>query len=427
MSKNGIIGLSAGAIIVLGGLSFYTNNAFSEQVKHAIDMSNNTIAKVALESQQTDLLSGTSQYKVTINANQLMQQSMATPPPAVDNIELYVNHSYTSYPLYVKSELTLDFTKGAGKELMEKFDSDQIAHLLTINTNVLSQSQTANLHIEPTELKDKSGDAFVSSAFDLSADSDLAFSKIDLALAFNKFVLNVHNKGTVTMEGLTSTGVIENVEGIYLGKSSVLNLASLSYVNEAVQEELSVGKIEVVSNYSDLTKEALDGYTLMTMDAAKFKNTLMEYNIDKTAIEINFNNLDRDGVLSVSKAQRESTSPMAMLDGAKSILSRGFNAEVKQLNTRINDVAFDSKGQLDFPAYQGELNQNELMMHVMSAFTMNYSANLSNNYAEVFPQYAPMIDGMAAQGFVAKDEAGNVSTVIEMKDSQVLANGKRIR
>jgi len=424
MTKNGIIGLSAGAIAVLGALTFYTQSAFSSQLEQAITTSQNGQAKISIESEAKGLLSGTTQYKVTFSRDSLQQLA---PTQQIDEaLELYVNHSYNSYPLLVASEFSLDLTKGAAKDFMAAFPNQNIEHLMTVNTNLLTQSQTTALSIKPTTLKN---DEVTVTLGDVSATSetDLSFKSGDVKINFEKLVLDLGNEGLFNLNSLATTATIGDLDGMVYAKNSVMSLANVSFVKEAHQVSMDMTDLSMVSSYSNEQSEAISGKSLVSIASINVNNALAKYNVANTTIDMTVNNIDKAGLVAIDKASKNGSNPSEIMDAAKLILARGIDGTINTLNTTVNDVNLTSNGTFALPSYTGNDLQGELQRHFMTQFGFDYSVNLSNNYGEVFPQFAPMIDGMTAQGFVKADAKGNLSTVIKMDAGAITANDKRIR
>lgn len=423
MTKNGIIGLSAGAVIVLGGLSLYTNSAFSSQVKEAITTFESTNAQVTLVNDEQGILGGNALYKVTVNGD--LTKTMGE--QSTDDVSFFVNHAYSSYPLFVSSELTLDFSQGAPKEFMDKFSATTMEHSLKINTNLLTQSHVSNFDISPATLEDEQGSIMSIGHFVLDADTDLSFSKGDVSLSFDKMNLNMGKEGVFDLSALKSAATLDNLDGLLLAKDSTLSLDSISFVKEAHQIDMSMNDLAINSVYNDLTSEALSGKSVIDIKSIKFSNAISQYDIVDTTMDMTVNNLDRAGLIALDKASKNADDPQAIMDAAQIILARGLDGTITKLATSVNEVKIDSHGKFDWPSYQGDNFQADIGSHFMTLFAFDYNASLSKNYAEVFPQYAPMVDMMVAQGFATADADGNLSTVITKKDMAITANGKRIR
>lgn len=425
MSKNGIIGLSAAAIAVLGGLTLYTNSAFSSQVKEVITTFESNKAQVTLVNDEQGMLGGSAQYKVTFN--QEIANEMGMESSNEEEMSFFINHAYSSYPLYVSSKITLDFSQGAPKKFIDKLDADTIEHLLTIDTNLLTQSQSTNLVVKPTELKDKDGSLMSSGKVSLVAKTDLGFSKGDVDLALEKINLDMGDNGIFNLTSLASSASIDNLDGMIMAKDSVVALKSISFVKDAHQIDMAMKDLAITSHYNDLSSDALSGTSVLGIKSINFSNAMTKYDIVDTTMDMTVNNIDRAGLIALDKASKDASNPQAIMEAATLMLARGIDGSVNKLSTSVNDVKIDSHGKFDWPAYEGDNLQAEMSMHFVKLFAFDYSANLSKNYAEVFPQYAPMVDMMVAQGFATADADGNLSTEIVKKDMAITANGKRIR
>ncbi len=423
MTKNGIIGLSAGAIIVLGGLTFYTHSAFSSQIEQAIAQNSNDKYTLSIESKEDGLLSSKVQYKLTLDKNVAAQ--MGTSLPA--DVEFYVNHDYSSLPLLVDSKFTLDFTQGAGKTFIDAFKSANIEHSATLRTNLLTQSNALDIHVLPAVLEDHAQNVVTIGNLKASFDGDLAFSKGDFAFAFSEMVAQMKQGARFQMKSLTSAGKIDSQSGLTFTRNSVSALEEASFNNEAVLESWSVNHLTAISSSKGFDTDVISGETKLAVQSVKVKNTLLDYLVTDTELDLMVQNLDKASFIELNRISSSAPQLPEILASTEGIINRGFDGKITKLKTTVNDVALDSSGTFEFPAYAGEMNQQMIMMHALQKFSLDYTANLSNNYAEVFPQYAPMIDGLTAQGFAAKDQDGNVSTTIKIKDMAITANDKRIR
>lgn len=423
MTKNGIIGLSAGAIIVLGGLTLYTNSAFSSQISQAIENNEHPQFKLSVESQESGLFGGSAQYKLVLNRDALAQAGA----PNQSDVEFYFNHEYASYPLLVDSQFTIDFTKGAPKELMELFTVDSIDHIATLSTNLLSQSNSLNVAFQPATLEDKSGSVVKTGKMTSNIDGNLEFSEGTYNFDFSELTGELTSGGNMLMTAFTGNGDFASEQGFVYTKQSTTSLKELSFKNEAVLEQWALKNLSFLTSTTPFDGDVVSSDSKVSFDSVIVKNAMADYTITDTVLDIAIKDIDKNGVIAVNEASRSGAEIHELIAATKDILARGFKGDIKSLTTTVNGVKVDSKGAFDVPAYAGEMNQQMIMMHMMQKFSLDYNANLSNNYASVFPQYAPMIDGMAAQGFATKDAEGNVSTVIKIKDMAITANDKRIR
>lgn len=427
MTKNGIIGLSAGAIIVLGGLSLYTNNAFSSQVKETLNTYQSKNIQVVVLNDSQEMLGGSATYKITLSDDATQALGMKSMPRNSDEVSFFINHKYSSYPLYVASDLTVDFSKGAPKQLMEKFTVEAIEHIAHINTNLLSQSQSSSLTVEPTDLEDKSGVTMKLGAIMMNAITDLEFAKGDVDLNLTKMDIEIPNKGSFSLASLASQASIDNIEGMILAKTSNLSLDTIKFVSDAQQIDVSMNGFVVTSSYDDLQAPSLAGHSKLAVKSFKFSNALSQYDVVDTTMDMTINNLDKSGLIALDKASKDGSDPQAIMNAAQLILARGIDGSITDLSTSVNDVKINSHGKFDWPSYKGDNLSSDLSMHFVKLFNFEYSANLSKNYADVFPQYAPMVDMMVANGFAKADAEGNLSTLVTKSESAIMANGKQIR
>lgn len=423
MTKNGIIGLSAGAIIVLGGLTFYTHSAFSSQVAQAIAEKDNAKYTVSIVSKEDGFLSSKVQYKFTLDKNIAAQMGTSLP----SDVDFYINHDYASYPLLVDSKFTIDFTKGAGKEFIDAFTAENFEHMVTLSTNLLTQSNALDIEVLPAVLEDHAQNVVTIGSLKASFDGDLAFSQGDFAFIFSEMDAQMKQGGSFQLKGLSSAGTIDSQSGFTFTKNSVSVLEEASYKNDAVLESWSVNHLSAISSSKGFDTDVISGETKIAAQTVSVKNALLNYKVTDTEIALMVQNLDKTGIIELNKLSSSAPQLPEILASTEGIINRGFDGEITKLKTTVNDVSLDSSGTFDFPAYTGEMNQQMIMMHVAQKFSLDYSASLSNNYAEIFPQYAPMIDGLTAQGFAEKDQDGNVSTTIKIKDMAITANDKRIR
>lgn len=423
MTKNGIIGLSAGAIVVLGGLTLYTHSAFSSQITQSIAQNDSTQYSLSIESQDHGLISSSVEYKLSINKNVAAQFGTTLPK----NIDFYFTHAYSSYPLVVNSDFKLDFTKGVAKEFMTMMTVDQIEHFATLSTNLLTQSNALNVEIKPTALEDKTGSVVNLGNLNYHFDGNLDFSFGDFTFNLDNLIGEMTDGGKMSMSELTASGNIASEKGFVYTQKQEISLKSFNISNEAVLENWAITNLKLSGGADGFSSDAINSDLVIMLDRLVMKNSLLDYTVTDTKLDFSIANIDKDSFIEVNKVSRNGGQPKQLLTAAEGILARGFNGTITKVKTTINDVKIDSQGKFDVPAYDGEMHDKLIMMHMMQKFSLDYNANLSNNYASVFPQYAPMIDGMAAQGFATKDEKGNVSTVIKIKDMAITANDKRIR
>lgn len=425
MTKNGIIGLSLSTIAVLTGLTFYTDSAFNQQIEDMISQEQQGSVQVALESKTQGTLSGDAQYKVLIPEEAIRQ---IHPDLSINEpLELYINHHHNSYPLYVTSEITLDLTKGTVEPILHAYPDLNLEHLLTVNTNLLFQSNTTNLVIKPIEFKDEYSTVSVGN-IDLTTDTNFAYDSGDFSGSIDKFNMDLYNMGKFSFSGLTSNFDINIIDGMLLTPKSTFSLDQVSFVSKSrqVDMDLNMKDLSVISGYQNLDSDMFDGTSTLKIAALDLNTNGEKYNVTDTILALTVKGIDKAGLLAIDKASKTNDTD-ALLDGIALLFKRNIHGEISHLNTNINDVAIKTNGDYSLAPYEGSNLSTELPLYVMTNLTINYDINLSNNYAEVFPQFAPMIEVMVAQDFMTADDNGNISTKLNMINGEVTANGNRIR
>ena len=424
MTKNGIIGLSVGTVALLSGLTFYTHSTFSEHIKQVIALEQSNDAQITLESQTQGLLSSDSQYKITISAEKLQELSQSD--NINDALELYVNHKYSSYPLFVASEITLDLTKGSVSEFSTLFPEQTIEHLLSIHTNLLTQSHASEFVIKPTTLVNELGTLTLGKVL-TTGNTDLNFSSGDFTFDITKLKLDLNDAGVFNLSDLTSTATISDMDGMVFASESTVALSDLSFVSDVQQTNFSMKKLAIISDSSNLKSDVISGQSVLSIESINIDAPLGTYSVLNTTLDLTVENLDKAGFIALDKASKSGKNASELMDAAQLIFNRGFNGSISKFDTTVNELTLKSNGDFSLPSYVGNNLEQELLPHLMTKFGINYSVTLGNNYADVFPQFSPMLDGMADQGFIKKDAQGNLTTSIKMDKGAITANDKRIR
>lgn len=425
MTKNGIIGLSISAIAVITGLTFYTDYAFNQQIENMISQEQQGSVEITLESKTPGMLSGDAQYKVLIPAETL--QDLVPNMPATESMELYINHSHSTYPLFIMSEITLDLTQGTIEPLLHDHPTLNIEHLLTVNTNVLFQSNTTNLVVKPIEIQEE-GTTVSIGKIDMTTSTNFSYDAGDFEGTLDKLDIDLGESGKFNLSGLSSTFDIHFIDGMMLTPNSSLTLNEINFVNASGynQIDFDMKNLTIASGYSNLESDALGVKSAMNMASLDLTVNGSKYNVIDTTFNMTIKDIDKAGLLAIDTASK-SNDTSAMLDGFALLLKRNIHGDISQLNTNINEVAIKTNGDYSLAPYEGNNLSTELSLHVMTNFTINYDINLSNNYAEVFPQFAPMIEAMIDQDFITADDNGNISTKLKMENGEIMANGTRIR
>jgi len=422
MSKNGIIGLSLSAVAVLTGLTFYTEYSFNQQIENMLSQEQRDSVKITLENNSQGTLSGDTQYKVIIPKEALrhVHPDLSIREP----LELYINHHHNSYPLFITSEISLDLTKGTIEPILHEYPDLNLEYLLTVNTNLLFQSNTTNLVIEPIEFKDENAKISVGT-IDLTSHTNFSYDSGDVTATFDKLNMDIKNVGEFSMSGLVSTFDIHLVESMLLAPKSTLSLDQVSFVSKSRQldMDLNMKDLSVISGYQNLDSDMFDGASTLKMATLDLKTNGETYNINDTIFDMTINNLDKAGLLAIDNASNNNNTP-DVLHGIGLLLGRNIHGEISQFNTNINGLVIKTSGDYSIAPYKGDNTSNEMSRHVLSNSTVNYDVNLSNNFSEVFPQFESMVEMMAGQSFITIDDAGNISTKLEVKNGKVMWNGK---
>lgn len=424
MTKNGIIGISVGAAVILSSLAFYTHNAFSNNIKELITSKKIGKADIALVSQQNGLLNNHAQYKITFSADTLQQMTKSY--EISESLELFVNHNYTSYPLFVASDITLDMSIGSLQNVVDSMPDLKIEHLLSINTNLLSRTHSSEFTIKPIHLK-REEITLNLGKFIAQSNTNLTFSEGEFNFDFSEFNFDLGAKGKFSLSGLTSTASITDIEGMLIAPKSTLTLSKLDFASYENNLNISMENLDVTSHYANLEKDVLDVKSVMKMDSLNADTPAGAYDIKDTIFDITINNLDKKGLIAVDKASQLMTEPGDLIEASTLIFQKGINGTVGQLNTTVNGLTISSNGDFELPSYEGKNLSSDLPAHFFTTFTANYLMIVGDNYTEVFPQFSPMLDSLTNQGFLIKDDQGNLTSAFKIDGGTVTANGKRIR
>ena len=425
MTKNGIIGLSLSTVGVLAGLTFYTDSVFNQQIENMLPQMQQNSVEVALESKSQGMLSGDAQYMVLVPAQTL--RNLIPNASITEPLELYINHHHSSYPLFVKSEITLDFTKGTVEQLLHDNPELSIEHLLTINTNILFQSNTTTLVVKPIEFEDKNSKISIGKV-NLESHTNFSYDSGDFTGTLEALNMDFNAMGKFSLSGLTSTFDINVIDGMLLTPSSTLSLDEINFVSESrqVDMDLTMKDLSVISGYENLDSDALDMKSVIKMDYLDLTTNGEKYNVIDTVAEMTIDNIDKAGLIAIDKASKNDNYD-EILNGIGLLLKRNIHGEINQLNTNINQLVIKTNGDFSVAPYEGNDIYSDISQHFITQSTINYDINLSNNYTEVFPQFSPMIDALISQKFITKDDKGNISTILKMANGAVTANGTRIR
>ena len=425
MSNKVIISSVVATTALLAGLAAYTGSAMTTAIEDQLNAQNTVDGINATIIKSNDgLFSRNQTYKIVLTAEYLRQQAEIN--TISDDITLYLDHHYTAYPLYTISDFQLDFSRGSLPAELNKIGLSTVEHRITLNSNLLLQTNQLNLSLAP--LNHKLNNTEVSyQGVSLIANSDFDLNKGSIVTEIGKFEVASENRRHLSLSKLVTQTKFETIDKLTLFTSIKAAVNNISFSDSVEQLSLEIDQFSSDSSYSMASAEKLS-LTVGT-DVAKitYQDRSTHYSIVDSQLAVRINNIAKKAYLAAEHASRQSQpAPKAVSTAFMALIAAGADGEITRLNLNINDVNFNSQGDFVLPPYTGKKMPNELNQHVLNTLIVNLTLNLSNGYPQLLGPLAPMFDHLIKQGYIAKDPQGNVSSTIHYTNTQLTANNQPV-
>jgi len=421
MSNKVIISCVVATTALLAGLAAYTGSAMTTAIEDQLSTQNTVdgINATIIENNQ-GLFSRNQTYKIVLTAQYLRQQAEIN---TINNdITLYVDHQYTAYPLYTVSDFQVDFSRGSLPAELNKIGLSTVEHQITLNSNLLLQTNQLNLSLAP--LSHKLNNTEISfQGVSLTANSDFNFNEGTIVTEIGKFDVASDNRHHLSLSKLVTQTNFETVDKLTLFTSIKAAVNNMAFRDSVEQLTLEIDQFNSDSSYSMAKPDKLSLTVGTDVAKIKYQDRSTNYSIVDSQLAVRINNVAKKAYLAAEHASRQSKpDPKAVSTALMALIAAGADGEITQLNLNINDVNFNSQGDFVLPPYTGKQMPNELNQHVLNTLIVNLTLKLSNGYPQLLGPLAPMFDHLIKQGYITKDPQGGVSSTIHYTNNQLTAN-----
>jgi hypothetical protein len=426
MSVKGIFSAVIAGTALLTGLASYSSAVISTKLEQHVSRQNNIDGvQATIIERNNGFFSRSQTYKIILSADYLRQSTDLQ--GIVQDVELYLRHSFVVYPLYIVSDLTLDFSRGSLPAILKPLGLTEIEHQISLHSNMLFQSNNLELQLAPlTHQVDGLNISYTE--IKIESNSDFDFAQGTVLTSLDNLTIGIDNIGRFKVSQLVSEADFDSIEKLMVITSITGAVNNISFSDDIRQVKLTIDQLSSNSNYVIAGSDKVSLKAGINVANIDYKDPTTDYVITDSELSFKIDNIDKAGYLELEKVSRQlHPDPQAVTDALMSLVQAGAQGKISRLNMDINGMNFNGLGDFSLPPYSGTQVNSELNQHVIDNLVFYLELNLSKQYPQIFGQLAPMVEHLIERGYISQDPQGNLSSKLKYANSQLMANNKQVQ
>lgn len=423
MNAKSLILLSAGAVLVAGGATIYTGNAYDSAIQEQVNLYNTQLKELGFDAVYTNnassFFSREDQLTITITEDYFMKIGM--PADDIEPMSITMNNHCTIFPFYVSCNN--DFTLGDDslsetiKPFIESVDY-QISWSLNALTQTIYSEFTTQQYvfsdeehqftIDPIYMEGKSGTDFKNTVYNLDWEGMTAVIQEPMG------------KVSVELGAMHFEGNMERVkDALYTGDMTgnmshfaITGDNSMAMKAENMTMSTSTKKLDSALYSMGYTFNA-DAVTVESVEPVVVKDIKVDVGLSGLS----------EAFLEVMSGFNQTFDP----EDPESIKTLLNTMGENPLKLNVDNVAFNYKdvdvtstGSADLAAFSFADIEAQTLPEKVNA---EYSITIGKNALEAMPEIAPMLDQYLQMGVITQTEDGTYTTKITFENRMVSANG----
>ena len=425
MNKTGIAAVVG--VFVLGagylGACWLTGNIYDQQLQQRMQLWNQQPGtQVEWQPGDAGLWHRDGVLHVTLSAERVQHYApfLADLQSEPQPLELFIQVQQGVGALTIQGQAQVDSSRGSLASWLKQAKLQSLPHQVNWQFNAINQHLQGDVRLDPWKVVTDEGRVEFA-LLKLQASGTLD-QQADIQLEWDGMSAGNEATQLVHLAPVRSEIRFENNAGIWLSPAYHVQLAGVRYVspeqNFTLQQLDGQGAIEEQGSEAD---RRLNIQFNSKVELVEMKGQQQNFTIDKMALGLDLQNIDKQGYLALLQSQQASTlGQMQTLAAMQQIASKGLAVTLDTLTLDYNKANFHAQGNVALSADQRPvLGLPQLLARLQAQLDLVAMPEL----VAQLPNGEAMLKPMLSQGYVKQGNDGKLSSQLKLTGGKATANG----